>query len=127
MSAYLSYLYRCGEKTGLRADRHLREPPRRKNVRAIRVRVLNRAEITKYKALYPESVYLSTVDQESRDSGTAASFESLSMCPTSVGKRAVPAVLHLSGEGCSLADETDTPFRSGCDDPCRWGFSRHRG
>jgi hypothetical protein len=48
-------------KTRVRPDHHVRKPPRRENVRALRFKVLNRAEITKYKALYPESVYLSTV------------------------------------------------------------------
>lgn len=61
MSAYLSYLYRCGERhvygqivtfSSRRGD---------KMFERYGFRVMNRAEITKYKAFYPESVYLSTV------------------------------------------------------------------
>jgi ribosomal protein S18 acetylase RimI-like enzyme len=61
MSAYLSYLYRCG-------DRHVYGQivtfESRRGERMFErygFRVMNRAEITKYKAFYPESVYLSTV------------------------------------------------------------------
>ena len=37
MSAYLSYLVSLRRETGLRPDRHVREPARRKDVRAIRI------------------------------------------------------------------------------------------
>ncbi len=37
MSAYLSYLYRSGEKRVCGQISHVREPPRRKNVRALRI------------------------------------------------------------------------------------------
>src|SRR5438270_10479788 len=61
MSAYLSYLYRCGEKRvyGQIVTRESRRGE--KMVERYGFKVLNRAEITKYKAYYPESVYLSTV------------------------------------------------------------------
>jgi ribosomal protein S18 acetylase RimI-like enzyme len=61
MSAYLSYLYRCGEK---RVYGQIVTFESRRGERMFErygFNVLNRAEITKYKALYPESVYLSTV------------------------------------------------------------------
>ena len=61
MSAYLSYLYRCGEK---RVYGQIVTFESRRGERMFErygFRVMNRAEITKYKAFYPESVYLSTV------------------------------------------------------------------
>jgi L-amino acid N-acyltransferase YncA len=61
MSAYLSYLYRCGEK---RVYGQIVTFESRRGERMFErygFKVLNRAEITKYKAFYPESVYLSTV------------------------------------------------------------------
>lgn len=61
MSAYLSYLYRCGEK---RVYGQMVTFESRRGERMFErygFKVLNRAEITKYKAFYPESVYLSTV------------------------------------------------------------------
>jgi ribosomal protein S18 acetylase RimI-like enzyme len=61
MSAYLSYLYRCGEK---RVYGQIVTFQNRRGVELFErygFKVLNRAEITKYKAYYPESVYLSTV------------------------------------------------------------------
>jgi ribosomal protein S18 acetylase RimI-like enzyme len=61
MSAYLSYLYRCGEK---RVYGQIVTFQNRRGVDLFErygFKVLNRAEITKYKAFYPQSVYLSTV------------------------------------------------------------------
>ena len=61
MSAYLSYLYRCGEK---RVYGQMVTFESRRGERMFErygFKVLNRAEITKYKSFYPESVYLSTV------------------------------------------------------------------
>src|SRR4051794_28657926 len=61
MSAYLSYLYRCGEK---RVYGQIVTFESRRGERMFErygFKVLNRAEITKYKSFYPESVYLSTV------------------------------------------------------------------
>ena len=61
MSAYLSYLYRCGEKR-VYGQMVTFESRRGEEMFArYGFKVLNRAEITKYKAFYPESVYLSTV------------------------------------------------------------------
>jgi L-amino acid N-acyltransferase YncA len=61
MSAYLSYLYRCGEKRVY--GQIVTFESRRGELMFERYgfKVLNRAEITKYKAFYPQSVYLSTV------------------------------------------------------------------
>ena len=61
MSAYLSYLYRCGDKRVY--GQIVTFESRRGEMMFERYgfKVLNRAEITKYKAFYPESVYLSTV------------------------------------------------------------------
>ena len=61
MSAYLSYLYRCGEK---RVYGQIVTFESRRGERMFErygFRVMNRGEITKYKAFYPGSVYLSTV------------------------------------------------------------------
>jgi hypothetical protein len=61
MSAYLSYLYKRGEK---RVYGQMVTFESRRGERMFErygFKVLNRAEITKYKAFYPESVYLSTV------------------------------------------------------------------
>src|SRR6266542_7015050 len=61
MSAYLSYLYRSGEK---RVCGQIVTFQNRRGVELFErygFKVLNRAEITKYKAFYPQSVYLSTV------------------------------------------------------------------
>jgi len=61
MSAYLSYLYRCGEKHVYGQIVTFESRRGEKMFERYGFRVLNRAEITKYKAFYPESVYLSTV------------------------------------------------------------------
>jgi hypothetical protein len=61
MSAYLSYLYRCGEKRVYGQMVTFESRRGEKMFERYGFRVLNRAEITKYKAYYPESVYLSTV------------------------------------------------------------------
>ncbi|MGI9086266.1 MAG: GNAT family acetyltransferase [Chthoniobacterales bacterium] len=61
LSAYFSYLYRCGEK---RVYGQIVTFESRRGERMFErygFRVMNRAEITKYRAFYPESVYLSTV------------------------------------------------------------------
>jgi hypothetical protein len=61
LSAYFSYLYRSGEK---RVYGQIVTFESRRGERMFErygFRVMNRAEITKYKAYYPESVYLSTV------------------------------------------------------------------
>lgn len=61
MSAYLSYLYRCGEKRVYGQIVTFESRRGEKMFERYGFRVMNRAEITKYKAYYPESVYLSTV------------------------------------------------------------------
>ena len=61
MSAYLSYLYRCGEKRVYGQIVTFESRRGEKMFERYGIRVMNRAEITKYKAFYPESVYLSTV------------------------------------------------------------------
>jgi L-amino acid N-acyltransferase YncA len=61
MSAYLSYLYRCGEKRVYGQIVTFDSRRGEKMFERYGFKVLNRAEITKYKAFYPESVYLSTV------------------------------------------------------------------
>jgi GNAT superfamily N-acetyltransferase len=61
MSAYLSYLYRCGEKRVYGQIVTFQNRRGEELFERYGFKVLNRAEITKYKAYYPESVYLSTV------------------------------------------------------------------
>lgn len=61
MSAYLGYLYRCGEKQVYGQIVTFESRRGEKMFERYGFRVMNRAEITKYRAFYPESVYLSTV------------------------------------------------------------------
>ena len=61
MSAYLSYLYRSGDKRVYGQIVTFESRRGEKMFERYGFKVLNRAEITKYKAFYPESVYLSTV------------------------------------------------------------------
>jgi len=61
MSAYLSYLYRCGEKRVYGQIVTFESRRGEKMFERYGFQVMNRDEITKYKAYYPESVYLSTV------------------------------------------------------------------
>jgi hypothetical protein len=61
MSAYLSYLYRSGEKRVYGQIVTFESRRGEQMFERYGFRVVNRAEITKYKAFYPESVYLSTV------------------------------------------------------------------
>jgi ribosomal protein S18 acetylase RimI-like enzyme len=61
MSAYLSYLYRCGEKHVYGQIVTFESRRGERMFERYGFKVLNRAEITKYKAFYPQSVYLSTV------------------------------------------------------------------
>src|ERR1700730_3058968 len=74
MSAYLSYLYRCGEK---RVYGQIVTFESRRGERMFErygFKVLNRAEITKYKAFYPESVYLSTVIKNLETAGPLSAY-----------------------------------------------------
>lgn len=61
MSAYLSYLYRCGEKRVYGQMVTFESRRGEQMFERYGFKVMNRAEITKYKAYYPETVYLSTV------------------------------------------------------------------
>jgi hypothetical protein len=61
ISAYLSYLYRCGEKRVYGQVVTFESRRGERMFERYGFKVLNRAKITKYKAFYPESVYLSTV------------------------------------------------------------------
>ena len=61
MRAYLSYLYRCGEKRVYGQIVTFESRRGEQMFERYGFKVLNRAEITKYKAFYPQSVYLSTV------------------------------------------------------------------
>ena len=61
MSAYLSYLYRCGEKRVYGQIVTFESRRGEKMFERYGFKVLNRGEITKYKAFYSQSVYLSTV------------------------------------------------------------------
>jgi hypothetical protein len=61
ISAYLSYLYRCGEKRVYGQIVTFESRRGEKMFERYGFNVMNRGEITKYRALYPESVYLSTV------------------------------------------------------------------
>jgi hypothetical protein len=60
-SAYFGYLYRCGEKRVYGQIVTFESRRGEKMFERYGFKVMNRAEITKYKAFHPESVYLSTV------------------------------------------------------------------
>src|SRR6059058_3647049 len=74
MSAYLSYLYRSGEKHVYGQIATFQD--RRGEIMFERYgfKVLNRSEITKYKAYYPESVYLSTVIKNLETAGPLSAY-----------------------------------------------------
>ena len=61
LSAYFTYLHRCGEKRVYGQIVTFESRRGEKMFERYGFKVMNRAEITKYKSLYPESVYLSTV------------------------------------------------------------------
>ena len=61
LSAYFTYLYRCGEKRVFGLIVTFESRRGEKMFERYGFKVMNRAEITKYKSFYPESVYLSTV------------------------------------------------------------------
>ena len=61
MSAYLSYLYRRGEKRVYGQIVTFESRRGEQMFERYGFKVLNRGEITKYKRFYPQSVYLSTV------------------------------------------------------------------
>jgi hypothetical protein len=74
MSAYLSYLYRCGEKRVYGQIVTFESRRGEKMFERYGFKVLNRAEITKYKAFYPESVYLSTVIKNLETAGPLSAY-----------------------------------------------------
>jgi len=61
INAYLNYLYRCGEKHVYGQIVTFDSRRGEKMFERYGFKVVNRAEITKFKPFYPESVYLSTV------------------------------------------------------------------
>ena len=61
LDAYFSYLYRSGEKQVFGQIVTFESRRGERMFERYGFRVMNRAEITKYRAYYPESVYLSTV------------------------------------------------------------------
>lgn len=61
LSAYFGYLYRSGEKRVYGQIVTFESRRGEKMFERYGFKVMNRAEITKYKAFHPESVYLSTV------------------------------------------------------------------
>src|SRR5882724_1768925 len=74
MSAYLSYLYRSGEKRVYGQIITFESRRGEKMFERYGFKVLNRAEITKYKAFYPESVYLSTVIKNLETAGPLSAY-----------------------------------------------------
>jgi hypothetical protein len=76
MSAYLSYLYRCGEKRVYGQIVTFESRRGEKMFERYGFRVMNRAEITKYRTLYPESVYLSTVIKNLETEGPLSAYSS---------------------------------------------------
>ena len=74
MSAYLGYLYRCGEKRVYGQIVTFESRRGEKMFERYGFRVVNRAEITKYRALYPDSVYLSTVVKNLETAGPLSAY-----------------------------------------------------
>src|SRR5881296_3190767 len=74
MSAYLSYLYRSGEKRVYGQIITFESRRGEKMFERYGFKVLNRAEITKYKAFYPKSVYLSTVIKNLETAGPLSAY-----------------------------------------------------
>ncbi len=79
MSAYLSYLYGCGEKQVYGQIVTFESRRGEKMFERYGFKVMNRAEITKWRAYYPESVYLSTVI---KDLTTAEPLSAYSSSPS---------------------------------------------
>ncbi|PZR72610.1 MAG: GNAT family acetyltransferase [Chthoniobacterales bacterium] len=74
MSAYLNYLYRFGERRVYGQIVTFESRRGEKMFERYGFKVLNRAEITKYKALYPKSVYLSTVIKQLETGGPLSAY-----------------------------------------------------
>ena len=79
MSAYLSYLYRCGEKRVYGQIVTFESRRGEKMFERYGFQVMNRAEITKYRAFYPESVYLSTVIKDLKTAEPLSAYSNLSL------------------------------------------------
>ena len=86
MSAYLSYLYRCGEKRVYGQIVTFESRRGEKMFERYGFKVLNRAEITKYKAFYPESVYLSTVIKNLETAEPLSAYHAHASNPKSPGR-----------------------------------------
>jgi hypothetical protein len=78
MSAYLSYLYRCGEKRVYGQIVTFESRRGEKMFERYGFKVMNRAEITKYRAYYPESVYLSTVIKDLETAEPLSAYSNVS-------------------------------------------------
>jgi hypothetical protein len=74
MSAYLNYLYHFGERRVYGQIVTFESRRGEKLFERYGFKVLNRAEITKWKAFYPESVYLSTVIKNLETSGPLSAY-----------------------------------------------------
>lgn len=74
MSAYLNYLYRFGERRVYGQIVTFESRRGEKLFERYGFKVLNRAQITKWKAFYPESVYLSTVIKNLESSGPLSAY-----------------------------------------------------
>jgi hypothetical protein len=79
MSAYLGYLYRCGEKRVYGQIVTFESRRGEKMFERYGFRVMNRTEITKYRAFYPESVYLSTVIKTLETEGPLSAYSNSSL------------------------------------------------
>src|SRR5436305_10136411 len=73
-SAYFRYLYDCGERRVYGQIVTFESRRGEKLFERYGFKVLNRAEITKYKAFYPESVYLSTVIKTLETAGPLSAY-----------------------------------------------------
>ena len=74
MSAYLNYLYRFGERHVYGQIVTFENRRGEKLFERYGLKVLNRAEITKWKAFYPKSVYLSTVIKTLETAGPLSAY-----------------------------------------------------
>lgn len=74
MSAYLNYLYHFGERRVYGQIVTFESRRGEKLFERYGFRVLNRAEITKWKSFYPESVYLSTVIKNLETGGPLSAY-----------------------------------------------------
>jgi hypothetical protein len=74
MSAYLNYLYRFGERHVYGQIVTFENRRGEKLFERYGFKVLNRAEITKWKAFYPKSVYLSTVIKTLETAGPLSAY-----------------------------------------------------